>query len=313
MQTFIRATEVWVPNHDGSRLVLGTACYGDMESFRLVSEEMSFGYDEGLPGKCWAYGNPIVLKRLERSYFKRAEMAHVWGLTCGVALPVFSGDFIKAVVVMLCGDTDNQVGAIEIWHNDKRVGYDMSLLDGYYGSAELFEWRSSRTKFRKGIGLPGLVWEQNQPVLLSNLLDTTRFLRHEGALKVGLNKGIGLPFLRDINHAYVVTLLSAQGTPIARRFEIWSTTALDRHRLAFESGDCDINPNFSDAYRSIGIQIGDGAIGKAMISGIPLVAEIAYTDTSIAEMNAAQAGLKTLVALPIIVDGHLSKVVVWYF
>lgn len=313
MKTFIRATEVWVPNCDGSRLEFGTGSYGDMDGFRSLSESMSFAYDEGLPGKAWAHGQPIILKRFERSYFMRAEAAHEWGLTCGIALPIFAGDFIKAVVVFLCGDDEQHIGAIEIWHNDNTVGYDMNLHNGYYGSAELFEWRSQVTSFRKGTGLPGQVWEQNRPVLLSNLVDANRFLRHEGAVRVGLSKGIGLPFLHDKRRSYVVTLLSAQSTPIARRFEIWAPDPYDPQCLAFESGDCDVDPNFADAYRELGIKRGDGIIGKVMIGGVPIVSNVDIPEPSVADLCARQAGLKTVVVLPMIHDGHLNRIVCWYF
>jgi hypothetical protein len=313
MNTFIRATEVWVPNHDGTRLVLGSSHYGDMTSFASISQSMSFAYDEGLPGKAWACGHPVILKRLERSYFKRIELAHEYGLTCGIALPIRSGEFIKAVVVFLCGDTDKQVGAIELWHNDSNTGHDLNLLDGYYGTAELFEWRSQRTSFRKGVGLPGETWEQNRPVFVSNLVESSRFIRREGAEQAGLTKGIGLPFTKDSQHAYVVALLSAQGTPIARRFEIWTPDRHDATRLIFAGGDCDIHPNFFEGYRNLDIKRGDGVIGRMLYSGVPVVSSVDCPLPSIAEINAKKVGLKTIVAIPMIHDGHLTRIVSWYF
>ena len=41
---------------------------------------MRFGFDEGLPGKAWAAGHPIILKEFENSYFKRTEAAKAVGL-----------------------------------------------------------------------------------------------------------------------------------------------------------------------------------------------------------------------------------------
>jgi hypothetical protein len=313
MKTFIRATEVWVLNHDGSYLELASADYGDMTSLQEVSATMRFAYDEGLPGKAWSQGHPIILKHLQGSYFKRAEAAREWGLTCGIALPVFSGEFIKAVIVLLCGDDEQHVGAIEIWHNDASAGADMNLHDGYYGSADLFAWRSSVTSFRKGVGLPGKTWANNRPSFLTNLVDPERFLRHEGAVRAGLTKGLALPFLQNSRHAYIVALLSARGTPIARRFEIWTPNPANPERLKCEAGDCDIDPEFISAYAELGVARGDGVIGQVWLSGLPVVSSLPVPQPSIAEINAEKAGLNTIVALPMIYQGQLTNIVSWYF
>ena len=51
---------------------------------------------------------------------------------------LFTFNIVLAVMVLFCGDDEAHVGAIEVWHNDPAVSHDMSLLDGYYGTAELF-------------------------------------------------------------------------------------------------------------------------------------------------------------------------------
>ena len=110
MQTFIRASEIWVPSRDRSMLEFHRGMYGDLARFRHASERMCFGYDEGLPGKAWAARHPIILKDLQNSYFMRAQAAKDAGLTCGVAIPVFAGDYLLAVVVLYCGaDADHVV------------------------------------------------------------------------------------------------------------------------------------------------------------------------------------------------------------
>ena len=92
MKTFVRAAEIWVPTKDGTQLQFLDGLYGPLGEFRAASEQMRFGRDEGLPGKAWATGHPVILKEFENSYFKRTEAAKAVGLTCGVALPVFAGD-----------------------------------------------------------------------------------------------------------------------------------------------------------------------------------------------------------------------------
>ncbi len=154
MKTFIRVAELWLPNRDRSRLEFGGGLYGKLTNFRAASEGMHFAFDEGLPGKAWAAGRPIILKEFENSYFKRTDAAKAAGLTCGVALPVFAGEFLMAVVVFFCGDDEARVGAIELWTNGPDEAHFMSLADGYYGAAEMFEFNSRYTKFPVATGCP---------------------------------------------------------------------------------------------------------------------------------------------------------------
>ncbi len=177
MQTFIRVTEIWLPNRDRSRLEFGDGLYGPLGDFRAVSERTSFAYDEGLPGKAWAARHPIILKDLQTSYFRRGEAAKEAGLTSAVALPVMAGDILLAVVVFLCGDDAEHVGAIELWRNDAAVNAEVGLVDGYYGTADAFGWLSRNTKFPRGSGLPGLAWQQGLPVVLHDLGRAHSFLR----------------------------------------------------------------------------------------------------------------------------------------
>lgn len=311
MKTFIRVTEVWTPNHDGSQLELGSGSYSKLTSLRDLSVDMTFAYDEGLPGKAWACGHPIILKQLEGSYFKRAEAAQRLGLTCGIAIPIFAGDFIKGVVVFLCGEDDLHVGAIELWCNTHADSSQMNLHDGYYGSAEMFEWLSSKTSFRKGEGLPGLAWQDNLPILLSDLTQENLFARRAGVAQIGLQKGIALPFTAG-KHTYVITLLSSRLTPIARRIEIWRPDAA-RDCLVFAAGECDDVAGFDRAYSQLGIARGDGVIGRVWISGTPLVSRVTVPLPSVADLNAESAGLHTVVVIPLIGDGQLTSIIAWYF
>ena len=100
-KTFIEVTEVWVP--DGDRLKLAEGNYGGLEEFAAASRRESFAKGEGLPGKAWAEERPVVLKGFDGSYFKRTEAAKEAGLTSAVAVPVFAGADLKAVLVVLCG------------------------------------------------------------------------------------------------------------------------------------------------------------------------------------------------------------------
>ena len=110
MKTFIKVTEIWVPDKTRTHLEFGSGLYGDLYDFKADSAQQKFAYNEGLPGKAWAEGHPIVLSQFEHSYFKRTLSAQNAGLTCGIALPIFSGEFLMAVVVFLCGDDEDHAG-----------------------------------------------------------------------------------------------------------------------------------------------------------------------------------------------------------
>jgi hypothetical protein len=270
---------------------------------------MCFGYDEGLPGKAWAARHPIVLKDLQHSYFKRAEAARQAGLTCGIAIPVFAGDYLLAVVVLYCGDDDENFGAIELWH--AAAGADLTLVDGYYGAAGEFEAVSRDIAFKPGAGLPGKVWESGMPEVMSGLWYDQRFARRGAGQPLGLSKGLALPLLGP-DQSYVMTFLSALGSPVARRFEIWAPDAAGEAML-FGTGECDLNQAFPQDYMGALVRRGEGPIGRVWASGLPEVFESVAQDQSAIGRSACKAGLQSMLTLPVLEHGRLKAVVALYF
>ena len=299
-QTFVAVSEVWVPK--GERLVHGGGDYGALEGFEAASRRESFGLGEGLPGKAWAERRPVVLKSFDGSYFKRTEAARDAGLTAAVAIPVFAGEALRAVLVVLCAGDDDHIGAIEVWADDDGT---LSLEDGYYGAAGHFEWVSRRTSFPRGQGLPGAVLASGAPILMRDLGSGYRFVRAEAAGKAGLTTGLGIPVLAPGGPARVVTLLSARGTPIARRFEIWRVRG-DGAELT--DGICEIEgplwPQENPDPAPRRARAHAGPVGRALGTGMP-----------VAQGGAAglPGGYARAVALPIHSgDGAPSHVVAWH-
>jgi len=312
MKTFIRVVEVWVPDRDQSLLEFGGGLYGHAKRLGLVSRSMCFGRGEGLPGRAWDEGRPIVLKQLDPSLFRRSEQARADGLTCGIALPIFSGDTLNAVLVMFCGEDTAHAGAIELWRNDPAESSDMTLDDGYYGNtADAFEFISRRTSFRKGIGLPGLAWQAGAPVFLPDLGKSGRFLRADSAIKVGINRGFAIPCASRGPVNYVLAFLSALATPLVRRLEIWSPAGSDGQLYRAE-GWCEAQgllPPASD----LGIAAGQGLIGRAFASAVPMLSERAGDEAGPVGAAAADAGATSVVALPVLRHGRAASVLAWYF
>jgi hypothetical protein len=146
----------------------------------------------------------------------------------------------------------------------------------------------------------------------SDLWDAGRFLRADDARRVGLSKGLGLPSPYAPGQNYVMTLLSALGTPIARRFEIWLPDAL-RGYLMLGSVDCAHNPAAAADYVDVHLGPGEGPIGSVWASGLPEVAATLVGDGSPIGVSARAAGLDALLAFPILEGGRCKAVVGLYF
>jgi len=313
MPSFIRAIELWTPDEAGTSLEFGGAIYNDdLEEFREISELALFGRDDGLPGKAWAAGHPVILTDFADSYFRRADEARLFGLSCAVAIPVFAGTRIKAVVGFLCGgDTGENVGAVELWHNNAELSHEMSLVDGYYGTAQDFELDSRHTTFLRGYGLPGRAWKADSPVLIKDIGEARQFLRGEAAANSGLNVGLAIPYANGRHETWVVSFLSAPSTPIARRFEIWVPGA-DGGTLRFDSGYCSSGADLDKIFAGKTVGKGEGALGQALASASPAIGSDLTEETSIAARAAAKAGLRQAVVWPVISGGQLQALIAWY-
>jgi len=310
MGTFIKVTEVWVPTEDRMHLTLGTGLYGDLADFQAVSRAKQFEYGRGLPGRAWSTRRPQILKSFEGSYFERTEAAHAAGITAGIALPVFAGDVLSGVVLFLCGDDADHVGAIEVWECDTRDSYDMRLVDGYFGRLDHFEFLSRNTGFRKGTGLPGQVWESGMPVLMDDLGKSHGFLRAKDAEDAGMTSGLGLPVYADEGVVGVMAFLSAKSTPIARRMEVWVPTAVEGGAvLRYSEGLVDGgSPRLlAEACAPLSIERGQGVIGRAWLTGSPMVGTAG--DSGSALIGSPTEGV---LALPVLEHGRCKAMVVMF-
>ena len=309
MNTFIRAVETWLPSRDGSILEFGDGSYGASRQFEAISRHLCFGRGEGLPGQAWEAGHPVMLKEFSQSNFRRTAAAQSAGITCGIAVPVFDGTVLQAVLVIFCGDGQDMAGAIELWHAFPAASPDMTLADGHYGNTgDTFEFLSRSTIFRRGTGLPGLAWSTRAPVFMADLGRGSGFLRHDSALKVGINRGLSLPCPTVDGSEYVLALLSALDTPIARRLEIWSVDAA-RNDLQLTAGFCEVQGDLGGPGKTG--HSGDAAAGghpvaRAMTERRPVISRTLPD----APLSGPTDG--PVLALPVIIAGTLTAVVALY-
>jgi hypothetical protein len=305
MNNFIKATEIWIPDPGFTKLSLKNGEYGENEELESVSQGMTFAYDEGLPGKAWAQRHPIILTDLEGSFFKRTELVMSLGLTAAIAMPIFAGEYLRAVVVFFCGSSEAHAGAIEVWRATPDRVHEMELVNGYYGTMADFEWISRRTKIMKGQGLPGSVWKRESPVMMGDLRESATFMRSAKAVKEGITTAFGIPAWIDPSDGYVMTFLSAKGTPIARRFEIWETNHEDE-TLHFVDGYSHGKIDLVSQYEEVAFAKEDSLLGKTWTLGRPLLSENFETVYAPKDCN-------YVLTLPIIQYGICKTVIAFYY
>ncbi len=303
MKTFIKVTEIWVPNKEHTHLILKEGTYGDYQSFKTISKYKKFAYGVGLPGTVWSSGIPIILKDFENSYFERTEDAHKAGLTCAIGFPVFSGEFLMAVIIFLCGDSEDHAGAIEIWRNQTESQEELQLVNGYYGTLKRFEKISATTKMAKGIGLPGLVWARNRPILINDIGHSDKFIRAQDALRAGISTGIGIPLNSGKGNFHILVFLSAKATPIAKRMQIWLPDEQHEQLYCHEAYGSQ-NDSLAKLFEAKKISKGKEIIGKVWLTGVPTIVE-SHLNGQLQD----PAGISALLAVPIIDKGALTAVV----
>lgn len=293
MQTFIRAAEIWVPDSDGYLLEFGGGVYGNAPEFGAISRSMCFGRGEGLPGRVWEEGTPIILKDLQGGYFQRAAAAKAAKLTCALAFPMFFGELFKAVVVLFCGESEGHSGAIEVWRNDPRVTSDLKLLDGLYGAQDAaFEAASRDTFLPPGAGLPGTAWQKQASVFMDGLSSSSRFVRSEDAAMTGLKCGLAMPCPVPGDLHYVLDFLSSPEMPIAMRIESW-VAGTDAQSLKRAYGHDEAVGTLP--VEELGADAVDPTIFAAFAGGVP------------------KAGPGALIALPVVSDGVVVEAIAMHF
>jgi hypothetical protein len=307
MKTFIKVTEIWIPDKERTQLEFGSGLYGGLTDFKADSEQQKFAYNEGLPGKAWAAGHPIVLTKFEHSYFKRTAAAKNAGLTCGIAIPVFSGDFLMAVVVFLCGDDEDHAGAIEVWCNNSMSENSLTVMDGYYGTLQHFEAVSRQLSVPKGQGLAGLAWESGMPVLIDDISKADTFIRGSDAQQAGISMGIGIPVSDNPGLPYIMTFLSAKATPIAKRIQIWIPDQQGK-QLICQQGYSKSSNNLAKIFETMTVNKGVGALGRVWLTGMPII-----TGDHEPDYNPELDSLSSMLAIPVIEKGRLKAIVSFLF
>lgn len=305
LPSFVRAVEVWIP--DGDLLQLHSGAYGHLAQFEQASADLVLRKGQGLPGAAWESGRAEVWQQLGAP-FLRAESARAAGLEAAVALPIFRGNEMSAVVVFFCGTREQTGGCIEVW--EPTAANELVHLDGYYGGLRRFEEQSRHLRFKRGQGLPGAVLQRGSPCIVDDLRNSDSFVRAHAARESGVQSGLGIPLFFGSELAQVVLFLSAESTPLARAFEVWLPTSngqLECSQAFYSEG---LDRFASRAHEPV--MSGRDLVGRVHESAIPQAIDPSQAASFLRRAEASAAGLDLAVGLPIH-DGDGVRAVVLLF
>lgn len=310
MGNFIKVIEIWTPAPEQQGLKLADAIYGKYGGLKQASEQCIFAYDEDLPGKAWSTATPQIISGPDHPYLHHMDPVARAGINTGLVIPIFTGEFLNSVVVILCGEIQNRAGAIELWGKRDDKASELSLLQGYYGSLQKLEQATQRIQFARGSGLPGSAWDYHIPMVVEDMIATRLFKRASAAVIEGITAAIGLPFSYYTNKEYVLTFLSAHSTPIAQRFEIWIPERENEH-LFFHAGICQKGEDLFALHNKTHIRRGEDILGKVWLTGTPAISHDLVKDQLINKSETTE--LTTGFVMPMIEEGFLKSVVVFMF
>lgn len=300
--------EHWEACQDGSALTLGCGSYGELESFRLLSEETCFTLGEGIPGMVLASRAPVILDRLRVANFARTQSGRAVGLTAGIGLPVVIGNQVRSVLTVLMGHKSTQF-VCEVWRPDELRSV-LRLHDGFYGRYRGFQGISAISKFPFGQGLPGMVWKSHKPHIIENLGASPQFWRASDARRHGLYTGIGFPVMTGIG-MQVVLLLSSKEAPLFKACEIW-TPSSDRSALQLTESVYSETHDLRPACAGMPIASADGIAGQVWLSRSPVVSDNLEVVEPMRASKAIDSGITTGIGFPVICHDKLTAIVVMF-
>lgn len=311
--TFIKAAEVWIPSADGTLLEFGCGGFGPARSFATISRSMCFGRGEGLPGRAWEEGRPVLLRQFEGSIFQRTAAARTAGMDCAIALPLYLHDRLTSVLVVFCGHVPGQAGALELWHHDPRITTDMTLVDGAYGpGAQAFEAISQETYLPRGVGLPGLAWQRGEAVFVEDLPAAPgRFLRSEEAAAAGLLRGLAIPAGSRLADRHVVAFLASARLPLAHRIERWVPDAAQSELRRVEAFS-ELHGGRSSGIAQLPLSSTGSSLVKALQRGVPVINDFPADEPGSPAAAAVGIGATALVAIPVVWEDAVVEVVALY-
>ncbi len=312
--TFIRAAETWVLDADGSQLVAAPNSFGTLKRLEALGRAEGFRRGEGLPGRAWDQGRPVLMRELDASYFQRSAAALEAGVTCAIAVPVFIHGALKAVLVLFCGHVAGRPSALELWQVDAEASAAMTLADGSYDQdSQAFEAASRASVLARDTSLPGAAWHRGEIQFVENLPGSpARFKRAEEAGDAGMRRGLAIPFGTGSEGGYVVAILAGVALPLALAVERWAHDAA-KQKLIRSYVYRERRGGLTTVSAELPLQSvehGQNAVVAAFLSGIPVVSDRLENESRPTGAIASEVGASALVAIPVVWGGSVVRGVV---
>lgn len=203
---------------DGEWLGCGSGVYVPRNSSERTQSHRRFRFGEGLPGAAWATRRALLWKDLgAQSTHARLAPSNI---DAALALPLFRGDNLVAVVTLLFTSHVNKPCCVEVWEVNDTLDV-LTHESGLYCRATEFERLSRLLQFPRGTGLPGTVWASGDCETLDDVALSSAFVRSDLAERSGLRFGVGLPLKYNRHVTQVLTLLCSRSNPFVAACEVF--------------------------------------------------------------------------------------------
>lgn len=210
--------ELWLPSVDASRLDRVAARSVPHQARAQSRQAISVVPGEGIAGAAWKQNSAVLLQEDPSDLLKRLGTEFDVRPAAVIALPVFRELEIRGVMVL---GINNDFGAAEIWKRDDRD--ELTITAGHYSGLPSFQFITQYTRFPKGAGVPGAVWQSRRPLVTQNLEQNSGFIRSFGNDPAKVSAAIGLPIGTSAGFAAsVLVFLQADCFALSRRTELLS-------------------------------------------------------------------------------------------
>lgn len=291
----VQAIEVWSLNDQTERLSLCASFYSSNNELASVHGNSEFGQGEGLIGKAWADGTPVI------GEISDSVATHM------VAIPSMSNGKCHGVVVIFCNNQDESKGAFEIWRPNDRG--ELALAENWYANLERFGLISQFIKFPRRAGLPGKVWHDRFPRVMGALSTSKKFVRISGAQKDGLAMAVGIPIMKTTRELdSVLLMLSTTQTPIAQVMEVWALDP-ETEKLQVVSADYGPHVDLAAMSRKVRIAPGEGLAGRVYANQQPWVTGDFAAIESARNLPSNGDRFEWALGIPVFVGEQLTAVV----
>jgi hypothetical protein len=149
------------------------------------------------------------------------------------------------------------------------------------------------------------------PIIFEDVASEGDFVRRETAGQFTIRRAVGIPCSARGPGDWVMTILSVRNAPIAQRFECWVPDEA-AGSFKFVDGYCETDSELATTCVAAIVPLDEGLFAELRKTGIPAICpDLGKIDGPVAK-SASEAGLTSMIAMPIFVQGNFKAVLAWY-